>query len=391
MSYSTMLQSLPAPLRSLLHEPTYIAAIASVGVHGLLWVVLPHLPLSAGQPTEAEIQRQVGLVELTPEELARVPQFDAQTNLPIPNAPLPPADAGRLPQEFSITPLPSSPPLVLPPSFYIPPPAPAARSPIFIPQTPTRPQSNTPTTRTIPAPIPTPSRSPAATPTPTPSPIPRIEQPDTSGTGAIAQAPALDRLRRPNPNNTPSTSPSPNSEGNSGEQTDEPGSQPSPTATPSPTETSSPQPQDLVAANREERDRVRRLITPYPTGSVPRSSGDSNVAFTDWFYEGREGRELEDLLKESITARYPREACQLRRSETVIYGVDVNADDRIVGDPQLLFSSGYPVFDEVALDAVRRHNFNNTTSEEQPYQATVTFEYSRDVCPSGSPSDIPAG
>jgi len=126
MSYSTMLQSLPAPLRSLLHEPTYIAAIASVGVHGLLWVVLPHLPLSAGQPTEAEIQRQVGLVELTPEELARVPQFDAQANLPIPNAPLPPADAGRLPQEFSITPLPSSPPLVLPPSFYIPPPAPAA-------------------------------------------------------------------------------------------------------------------------------------------------------------------------------------------------------------------------------------------------------------------------
>src|SRR6476646_11174225 len=81
MSYGSFLKSLPQALR----QPTGIATIASLGVHGLLWIVLPILPL-ASKTTESEAQRSVQLVELTPAEQSRLPSF-ATPQLSLPHLP----------------------------------------------------------------------------------------------------------------------------------------------------------------------------------------------------------------------------------------------------------------------------------------------------------------
>ncbi|NEQ24253.1 MAG: hypothetical protein F6K28_35065, partial [Microcoleus sp. SIO2G3] len=354
MTHSSMPQSLPAPLRSLLRDPLAIAVLASIGVHGLLWAGLPYLPSLQSRPTEAEIQREVGLVELSPEELSRVPQAASQSNLPIPAAPLPSAPTGRQPQEFSLRPLPTSPPpslpSILPPSFYIPPPP---RLPLYIPPTAIRPRSTTPT-RPVPRSTPTPTTTPTptppqASPTPTTSPTPSQEAASPTPTLTPGQDP-LPNVREPSetPSQSPTDSPTPTENGTPNADN------PNATASPTPSPTTSPTPQPTIAdAQRQDRDRIRRLTTPYSEGTVPRSAGDANVTFGRWFLEGSEGRTLDDLRKEEITARYPRDDCSLRQSARVVYGVDVDAEDRIVGDPVLILSSGYPVFDEAALRAVR--------------------------------------
>ncbi|MBD2089021.1 TonB family protein [Microcoleus sp. FACHB-1515] len=390
MTQSSMLQSLPAPLRSILRDPTAIAVLASIGVHGLLWAIFPYLPLAARQPTEAEIQREVGLVELSPEELARVPQFDTQASLPIPAAPLPPADAGRLPQQFSVTPLPTPPAgsLFPPSSLYVPPSL--GRLPqVFTPNRP-RVRSTTPTTRQTPraTPTPTPTPTPTATPTPTPTPTPL--PPPTPGETVSEGGTSIDNVPplAESPTPSPTATPSPNAGTNNGSGTNSESPPESP-ASPTPDRPS----QEEIARRRaqeQEARRVARLLTPYPAGSRPTSQGDANRAFGDWFYVGNEGRTLEDLRRAEISVRYPAEACPIRATATVIYGVDVNADDRIVGDPQLLSSSRYPVFDEAALAAVRRYNFDNTTSEEQPFQVTVTFPFSAEACAAAAPEEPPA-
>jgi len=77
---------------------TGIAVLASLGIHGLLWAVLPGLTINS-QTDKAPSQRTIGLVNLSPQEQSRLPQVLApldntlpsfasqQTELP----PLPPA------------------------------------------------------------------------------------------------------------------------------------------------------------------------------------------------------------------------------------------------------------------------------------------------------------
>lgn len=86
---------------------TGLAVLGSLGIHGLLWAVLPGLPLN--QAAKSPTQRTVGLVQLTPEEQSRLPQTlnPADTALP---------DFANQPS--ALPPLPPPPPLqtsVLPP------------------------------------------------------------------------------------------------------------------------------------------------------------------------------------------------------------------------------------------------------------------------------------
>ncbi len=65
MSYSSLIQALPEAWRS----SNGIAALGSLGVHMLLVVLLP---LVHFDNPENNVQRTVGLVELSPEELSRL-------------------------------------------------------------------------------------------------------------------------------------------------------------------------------------------------------------------------------------------------------------------------------------------------------------------------------
>lgn len=129
MSYASLIKILPETLRS----STGKAALASLGIHGLLGVVLPVLPFDS-KPVESQMQRTVGLIELTPAEQSRLPQVSTpQVTIPSvatqpsglpplpPASSLPPSGLPPLPPASSLPPgvlppLPPPPVLNLPPS-----------------------------------------------------------------------------------------------------------------------------------------------------------------------------------------------------------------------------------------------------------------------------------
>ncbi|MGB3512690.1 MAG: hypothetical protein WBA93_26425, partial [Microcoleaceae cyanobacterium] len=85
-----------------LRQPIWIALIASVGIHAILGINLPRLSLFSEQ---AKLPPTVGLVELTPEQLERLPQpeepeitFSTIPTSPTPNlSPAAPTPADQLP------------------------------------------------------------------------------------------------------------------------------------------------------------------------------------------------------------------------------------------------------------------------------------------------------
>lgn len=95
MSYASLIQ-IPEGLRS----STSVAALASLGIHGLLWAVLPILPLDSTLDTQL---RTVGLVELTPQEQSRLPQASSGV---VPPPTLPPFAT----QQSALPPIPPAPP-----------------------------------------------------------------------------------------------------------------------------------------------------------------------------------------------------------------------------------------------------------------------------------------
>jgi hypothetical protein len=360
MSYPALIQSLPSPMRSALKDPFSVAAIASIGLHGLLWVLLPILPNSLAAPREPEIQREVGVIQLTPEELKRIPasELPRQPSVSLPQSAipltLPPRSLNQLPNQYSFSPLPTQPAIPylppLPPSFYIPSYTPPTFS--LPPLPPLR--STTPPVRSGRS---TPSPSPSTQATPTPQ--PRIEYPNLTGRASTTQ---LDLQVSPRPSVSAS-----------------------PTAPP----------QTLAEANRQLQERYRQLLTYNAQGT---RQEDGNTAFGAWFYQELGRRSLSDLVSETINAIYPREACVLQRSAQVVYGVVVNSDDKISGDPRKLLSSGFPIFDQRALEVLQAHTFNNSTDADQVYQVNIRFEYSGQVCPATtapaptpSPASSPAG
>lgn len=380
MTQSSPLQSLPAPLRSILRDPTAIAVLASIGMHGLLWAVLPYLPLSAAQPTEADIQREVGLVELSPEELARVPQFDTQTTIPIPGVPLPPADAGRLPQQFTPFPVPPAGSLFPPSSLYVPPSL--GRSPLILRSNQPLARSNTPTTRQpqrpSPTPTPTPTSTPTAnaTPTPTPTPLP----PPTPGETTSAAGTPIDGVPplegTPTPNNgatalNPTPSPSgtaqtpPAGTSNSTAPRDRPAppprggsDRPTPTDRPSINYAYSAEGTSVEAGQSARLQWLSRLNRSSSTAPriVPLTQTLPLAAL--------------EQLPESIRD----EVRNGDRPVLASFGVVVSANNRLVGEPELLLRSGFPVLDQQIKEQIANSDFRNETGSEQIYQVVITLQ-----------------
>ncbi len=112
MSYSSLIQTLPEAWRS----SHGLAALSSVGIHGLLLLALPLLPLGS---QKIQLQQSIGLVELTPEEQSRLPQVGIE-QAPIPpsttgQSELPPLPSSQVFQSDVLPPLPPPPPLLPPP------------------------------------------------------------------------------------------------------------------------------------------------------------------------------------------------------------------------------------------------------------------------------------
>nr|MDJ0774287.1 hypothetical protein [Mastigocoleus sp. MO_167.B18] len=131
MSYVSLLKTIP----DFFSQPVGIAALASVGIHGVIAFLLPLMPVETKKTKEVKIPKTVGLVELDQADQKRIPQTNS-TNI-TPNLQANIQTGVQLP-EFATkaTPLPrlAPPPLVTPPvaSNQIMPPLPISRSELGI-------------------------------------------------------------------------------------------------------------------------------------------------------------------------------------------------------------------------------------------------------------------
>ncbi|AFZ02981.1 hypothetical protein [Calothrix sp. PCC 6303] len=104
MSYITVLKSVP----EILSQPAGIAAIASLGIHGAIALLLPLMPVDSAKSTkQAPITKPLGLAELTPFEQSRIPQV-ATLQPGAPNALLPLPAQGQISGQTGLPGMPNS-------------------------------------------------------------------------------------------------------------------------------------------------------------------------------------------------------------------------------------------------------------------------------------------
>ncbi|AVH72925.1 hypothetical protein [Nostoc sp. 'Lobaria pulmonaria (5183) cyanobiont'] len=112
MSYVSLLRNIP----EILSQPIGIAAIASLGIHGAIAMIVPLMPMESNKPKETASSKTVGLLELSQADQNRLPQSTPQIGLQqLP--PVAPLAAPNFSVQPGLTPLAPSPSsqLVLPP------------------------------------------------------------------------------------------------------------------------------------------------------------------------------------------------------------------------------------------------------------------------------------
>ncbi|MHC5934196.1 hypothetical protein [Nostoc sp.] len=112
MSYVSLLKNIP----EILSQPIGIAAIASLGIHGAIAMIVPLMPMDSSKPNQTASSKTVGLLELSQADQNRLPQTTPQVGLQQfpPVAPLSPPNFSAQTVLPPLAPAPSS-QLVLPP------------------------------------------------------------------------------------------------------------------------------------------------------------------------------------------------------------------------------------------------------------------------------------
>ncbi|MTJ11746.1 hypothetical protein FJR11_03870 [Anabaena sp. UHCC 0187] len=85
MSYVSLLRNIP----ELLSQPTGIAAIASLGIHGAIALIVPFMPANSGASSKADSAKPVGIMELSAADQSRLPQAPNTSQLALQQPQLP--------------------------------------------------------------------------------------------------------------------------------------------------------------------------------------------------------------------------------------------------------------------------------------------------------------
>jgi len=85
MSYVSLLKNIP----EILSQPTGIAAIASLGIHGAIALIVPLMPVNSSQSSKTESPKAVGLMELSAADQSRLPQAPKTSQLALQQPQLP--------------------------------------------------------------------------------------------------------------------------------------------------------------------------------------------------------------------------------------------------------------------------------------------------------------
>ncbi len=113
MSYVSLFKNIP----ELLSQPIGIAAIASLGIHGAIAMIVPLMPMDSSKPKDTASSKSVGLLELSQADQSRLPESTPKIGLQqLP--PIAPLSASNFSAQAGLPPLaapPSGSQLVLPP------------------------------------------------------------------------------------------------------------------------------------------------------------------------------------------------------------------------------------------------------------------------------------
>ncbi|MEH2261593.1 hypothetical protein [Nostoc sp.] len=113
MSYVSVFKNIP----EVLSQPIGIAAIASLGIHGAIAMIVPLMPMDSSKPKDTASSKTVGLLELSQADQSRLPQSTPQIGLQqLP--PIAPLSASNFSPQTTLPQLaapPSSSQLVMPP------------------------------------------------------------------------------------------------------------------------------------------------------------------------------------------------------------------------------------------------------------------------------------
>ncbi|MEM6611687.1 MAG: energy transducer TonB [Cyanobacteria bacterium P01_C01_bin.72] len=92
---------------------------------------------------------------------------------------------------------------------------------------------------------------------------------------------------------------------------------------------------------------------------------------------------VQDIEPDTIEIEgiYPRDACIKRLEGTSVFGVVVNGAGKVVA-LDLLKGAKYPLFNQQASKDISDRTFENQTANPKPYQVQVNYAYDAEICPS---------
>jgi hypothetical protein len=350
MSNAPIIQNFAKNLR----QPAWIASLASIGIHGLLWAVLPILPLSSKPAELEEKRRTVQLVELTPEDLSKVPQFAQPQSLypidPIPKSILPSSPSTQP------SPLPSIDPSLLYPLPITPPPPVTSWSwnlPVERPKITTRitPEPKRTTTKI------TPERTDPAKPDPTKpgetakkDEQPKTEQSDTAKPGA-------EDLK--------------------------------PTAPVRPNQI----PPEAIAKLQEARKQMEAKVG-YNPGRATKSNEEysKNVAelgpyFTELVKDVPGDKLEEKEFNPQKVTFYPEEACPFKLNGVTEVWALVKPNGEVEGEPKIALYSAFNLLNDAAFNYVKNNQFKKSEKYEVR-QFRFEFKPTEETCPASKSQPV---
>jgi TonB family protein len=84
-----------------------------------------------------------------------------------------------------------------------------------------------------------------------------------------------------------------------------------------------------------------------------------------------------------ISSVYPEKACSEKLQGVASLAVVVDTDGKIIGEPELIKSSGYKILNNQAIEQVKKRNFSNKTGQQKSYLVDVEFKYNEKICSKG--------
>jgi hypothetical protein len=404
---SSFANALSEPLR----QPFWWAALASISLHGTLGASAPTISnLIYGGNSSKNGPGSVGLIELTPTEMGRLPQTipPRPANSRFAIAPVPFSPNSKLvsplpPPEPSVINLPAMPPGMPPPGFFSPLPLP---SPSLT--APPPPNTSSPTLKTppqkqqiiIPQQPPSPPLIVFDPIIPPPPPSPSLgESPQIPGQAGEDEAETLKKIIASRgglplfPDGAPVFTPEfPIGDSNSGANGIPKLTQKDPNKRRQIPDT----PEEL--ARRQQFEENNRNLQQGQSGSnlsgdqqAMLDSGNQYVALFNEFKRAYPDLEMTGPTPVNVT--YPPAACSQQLQGVAVLGAVVNPLGAIVASPRTIVPTSSSILNKAAETAIINPSLRfSPTSTHKLYQLAVEFKYDPKIC-SGvppAPRSVPA-